>query len=231
MIIAVHQPNYLPWLGFFYKMRKVDTLVLLDTVQFSKNSIQNRNKIKTPQGPLWVTVPVLTKGKFMQKTLDVEVNNQVDWKAKTQKTIALNYAKSAFFKDYMDEFFAVYQKDWMKLADVCSACIRFMAEKLSITTPLVRASELHLAPSSNASEMLIRICNHYNATRYFSGIGAQSYMDETVFRQHGVEIVYSDFKHPVYPQPYGDFMSHLSAIDLLFNCGKESGKILESAHA
>jgi len=231
MRIAIHQPNYLPWLGFFYKMLNVEKFVLLDTVQFSKNSIQNRNKIKTPQGPLWLTVPVYTKGKFMQKTREVQINAQEPWREKTRKTITLNYSKARCFKDAEDGFFKVYfSKDWSGLSELCAALIRFIAERLAPRTQIILASELPCGEGKNASELLIDICKHFGAQEYFSGMGGKNYMDEQLFAREGIKVVYSDFKHPVYPQLYGDFVSQLSIVDLLFNCGEESGKILEAAH-
>lgn len=225
MIVAIHQPNFLPWLGYFYKIAKCDTFVLLDNVQYTKNSFINRNKIKTPEGELWLTVPVKVKGRFGQLIKDVEIDNIVDWRKKHLRTLEMNYKRAKFFEQVFSRLKAVYYvNDWDNL---CELNIRLLEEVLSILKlekKLVRASELNVEGES--TRLLINIVKAVGGNVYLSGFGGAKYQEEELFKQAGIALEYYDFKHPVYPQLWSDFVPNLSVIDLLFNCGSESLNII-----
>ena len=223
-VVAIHQPNYLPWLGFFHKMSQCDVFVLLDTVQFTKGGYQNRAKIKGPNGEILLTVPVLTKGRFAQTTMEVEINNGEAWRRKHWKAITQSYSKAPYFDSYRDALREVYQRDWALLALVCEEFIWHIAQALGLQTPIVRASDLGV--TGTASELLAAICASLAADVYLSGPSGRKYLDERHFERRGIEVQYHVFDHPVYPQRYGAFLAGMSALDFLFNCGPSSLEVL-----
>jgi hypothetical protein len=218
-VVAIHQPNFLPWLGFFYKMIKSDIFVFLDNVQFSKNSYQNRVKIKSSKGAIWLTVPVLHN--FGQLTNEVKINNKELWREKHLKTLELNYKKALFFKPVFELLQEVYFKEeWELLVDFNIELISKISNFLGFKTELIKASSLNVRGKS--TDLLIDIVKRLNGSIYLSGKGGANYQDEEKFRENGIELTYSDFKHPIYPQLWGEFIEGLSIIDLLFNCGEKS---------
>ncbi len=219
MIVAIHQPNFLPWIGFFYKMCKSDIFVFLDNVQFSKNGYQNRVKIKTAQGDQWLTVPVFHK--FGQLTKDVKINNNENWKEKHLKTLELNYKKAPYFSQIYKLISTVYNKhDWELLTDFNIELIMAICNYLDIRTKTIRASVLNV--SGNSTELLINIVKNVGGDTYLSGKGGMKYQDENRFKKENINLVYTDFRHPVYPQLWGEFIEGLSILDLLFVCGENS---------
>jgi hypothetical protein len=218
-IVAIHQPNFLPWLGFFYKMLKSDIFVFLDNVQFSKNSFQNRVKIKSSQGAIWLTVPILHN--FGQLTKDVRINNKEPWREKHLKTFEMNYKRAAYFKPFFELLQEIYfKKEWELLVDFNTELISHISKFLGIKTETIRASSLNV--SGKSTDLLINIVKELNGSIYLSGKGGANYQDEKKFKNNGIELRYSDFKHPTYPQLWGEFIEGLSIVDLLFNCGEKS---------
>ncbi len=228
-IVAIHQPNYLPWLGFFYKIAKCNIFVLLDNVQYTKNGFINRNKIKTPQGAIWLTVDVLTKNRYGQLINEVEINNSLPWGRTHEKSIAQNYSQSPYFSKYRDLFESVYDQRWGNLADLNEALIKVICEILGIkNVKFIRASELNV--SGQSTELLVNICKAIGTDTYLSGPTGKEYMNEGLFEREGINLRYSDFKHPIYTQLWGDFIPNLSVIDLLMNEGERSQEILMGAN-
>ena len=227
MIIAIHQPNFLPWPGYFYKIAKSDTFVLLDNVQYSKNSFINRNKIKTPQGELWLTVPVKSTGLSDLLIKNVQINNHVDWRKKHLRTLEMNYKRAKFFNQIYDAIEKVYyETDWNNLCMLNTSLLKMTLEELGLESQLIRASELSIEGKS--TQLLINIVNKLEGQTYLSGAGGEKYQEEDLFRDAGITLRYYDFDPPVYPQLWGDFIPKLSIIDLLFNCGSESIEIFIS---
>ena len=224
MKIAVHQPQYIPWLGYFHKMANVDLFVFLDNVQYKKREFQNRNRIKTPSGPIWLTVPVLTKGNFFQKISEVKIDNQERWREKHYETLKRNYSKAPFFKTYQNFLDEIYGKEWDYLIDLNVATVNYLKDALKITTPIKLESEI--GTTKTHTERIIEICKKTGADTYLSGAGGKDYMDEGLFEQNKIKLEYQEFIFPVYPQLYGDFIPNLSALDLIFNCGPDSKKKL-----
>ena len=226
MIVAVHQPQYLPWLGYFDKMDRADLFVLLDTVQFKKNEWQNRNRIKTAHGWQWLTVPVAYR--FPQRINQVKITPRTHWARKHLLALRTNYSKAPYFLDYFDPFEKIVSKPWQEIATLNIRLVRALAELLVIPTPLRLASELDDFPEG-PDERLIAICRHLGAEVYLAGMGGKGYMNLEKFEKAGIEVRFQQFKHPVYPQLYGDFLPNLSVADLLFNCGKQSLRIIREA--
>lgn len=226
MIVAIHQPQYLPWAGYFDKMIKSDTFCYLDNVQFKKNEWQNRNRIKTAQGWQWVTVPV--KYRFPQRINEVKINNEVDWRKKHFQALMSNYSKAPFFQEHFTFFMEAYARDWESICELNIFFIEYIREKLGLgDRPTVLASQLNL--SEDPTGRLIDICKTLGADTYLAGRDGAKYMELDRFKDSGIRVITQDFHLPVYPQRFGDFVPQLSVIDLLFNCGVQSRqKIIES---
>jgi hypothetical protein len=223
MICSVHQPQYLPWLGYFDKIDQADVFVLLDTVQFKKNEWQNRNRIKTAQGIQWITVPVLYH--FPQLIQDVEINNNEKWQHKQRQTILSNYRKAPFWSLLEPFFDEMFSAQWDTIAKLNIHVVKRLAAILGIETPLFVASGMGVFPE-NPDERLIAIARHFGADAYLAGSGGHDYMDLEKYREASVDVIFQEYQHPVYNQLYGDFEPFLSVIDLIFNHGKESLNII-----
>jgi len=223
MIVAVHQPQYLPWLGYFDKIRRADIFVLLDNVQFKKNEWQNRNKIKTAQVSQWVTVPVGYK--YPQLINEVTINNTVRWQHKQSQAILTNYRKAACH-EYLEEFFEeIFSNSWQMISELNTYVVRRLVGVLGIDTPLFVASELGEFPE-DPDERLIEITRHFNGDTYLAGSGGRQYMDLEKYSKQGIAVKFQDFQHPVYEQLFGEFEPYMSAIDLILNHGDKSLGIL-----
>ncbi len=222
MKIAVHQPQYIPWLGYFHKMASVEAFVYLDNAQYKKREFQNRNLIKTTSGPVWLTVPVLTKGNFLQKISEVKIDNQMRWRERHCESLKRNYSKAPCFNIYKNFLDEIYGKKWDYLADLNIATINYLRNALNINTQVLMESEL--GTTKTRTERIIEICKKLKADTYLSGKGGKDYLDEKLFEENRIKLEYQEFRHPVYPQLYGDFIPNLSALDIIFNCGPESKK-------
>jgi hypothetical protein len=227
MIAAIHQPNFLPWLGFFYKMSKAHCFVYLDNVQYVRGGFINRVKIKTQAGGRWLTVPVKKKGRYPQSISSVEVEAGSHWKRKVSGTLQACYCKAAYFKTYFPELEAIIDKEHLFLADLNIELTNWLASHFDIHTSTVNASELDDI-SGRSTERLASICNSIGADRYLSGFGGQKYQEEEIFKQYNIQLTVYAFEHPRYPQLWDDFTPGLSALDLLFNCGPQSAEIIRN---
>jgi hypothetical protein len=223
-MIGILQPGYLPWLGFFEQLYKSDIFVIYDDVQYEKNSWRNRNRIKTPNGPQWLTVPVLTRGRCFPQIKDVLINKNVIWKKKHIQAIKQNYSKTPFFEKYAENLFEILNRPWEKLVELNLELIYWISEKLGISTKILLSSELGISGSN--IDRLIGIIKLLNGDLFYEGTAGKNYIDVNVFKEAGISVVFQDYAHPTYPQAYGDFVSHLSIIDLMFNCGPDSLDIL-----
>jgi hypothetical protein len=226
MMIAIHQPECLPWLGYFDKMANVNTYVLFDHVQFKKRYYENRNVIKQGDKPVWITVPVKSKGRYTQAIKEVEIDNTLPWQRKTWETIRHCYASSPFYKQYHEELHALmFHKTYELLLDFNLACIEWFRKTLGITTPMLFSSSLDV-DSFKASDLILEICRRTGADKYLCGPSGKEYLHLENFKNAGIEVVWQDFTHPSYPQEGKGFIPNLSTIDLIFNCGAESKSIL-----
>ena len=226
MIVAVHQPQYLPWLGYFDKIRQADVFCYLDSVQYKKNDWQNRNRIKTSQGWQWLTVPV--RFQFPEKICEVKINPMVNWRKKHLQALVTNYRRAPYFETYIEVYEQVYSEDWELVSELNIHFIERLINALGLSQkPAVKSSQLDLR--EEPTDRLIDICKEVQADTYLAGQDGMKYMDLERFKENGIEVIIQDFKHPVYPQIFNDFESHMSVVDLLFNCGPESlGEICEA---
>ncbi|HEX6513904.1 MAG TPA: WbqC family protein [Chloroflexota bacterium] len=222
--VVILQPGYIPWLGFFEQMHRCDVFVYYDDVQFDKHGWRNRNRVKGPQGVQWLTIPVLHGGRGWPAIHEIEIDRRVPWARKHMATIAQCYARAPYLKRYLPELEEVLLQDWQRLVEVDLEVTDVMCRWLDICRPIVRSSELGIG--GDRSERLLNICRHLNATRYLSGSAARDYLDVELFAEHGIEVAWQDYQHPTYKQLHGDFIPYLSTLDLLLNCGDDSGRIL-----
>lgn len=224
MKISVHQPHYHPWIGYFDKIQKSDVFVYLDNVQYKKREFQNRNKIRTKDGWVWLTVPVVTKGNYFQKICEVEIDNSNAWLKTHWEMIKANYKKAEYFLAHKDFFENIYSAKWNRLMDISVKITEYLLEQFQIKTKICYESDMDV--SAVSTDRIIQICKKLGADTYLTGQGAREYMDEKRFEQEGIALQWQEFEHPVYKQVYEGFEPCMSAIDLLFNCGTESSEII-----
>jgi len=222
--LVVLQPGYLPWLGYFDQLRRADVFVIYDDVQFDKHGWRNRNRIKTPAGPLWLTVPVLHHGKGQPKINEILIDGR-HWQRKHIGSLTQYYSKAPHAKRYLPELSDLLNRPWTHLVELDIAVAGAMATWFGLPVPTLRTSALGI--EGTQSMRLIDICKHFGATRYLSGDAASDYLDVPLFASHGIEVKWQGYQHPVYPQQHGEFVPFLSAIDLLLNCGDDGAQILK----
>lgn len=220
---VIHQPDFLPYLGFFHRFLHADLWVVLDCAQYvtgTSRSWMNRDIIKTPQGERWLTVGV------RKPALGTPINEVLladsPWREDNLNLIRANYRKAPFFGEIMPLVEELYAYPCERLADFSLKSIELLMECFDIRIERVMASELAAAGKNN--ELLVDILQKTGSSRYLSGLGARGYFEPAPFAAAGIEVIWQEFNHPSYPQLHGDFVPYLSSIDLLFNCGKEKSR-------
>ncbi|SIS47237.1 WbqC family protein [Insolitispirillum peregrinum] len=217
MIVSIHQPAYLPWLGYFDKILKSDLFLYLDTVQFQKGSFQNRNKIRTKDGWIWQTVPVQTKGKHYEQTIaEVDINPVLPWQAKHWAAISQNYRKAPCAADWLPRLEPFYHTPYQRLSDLCWDMMDVFNQALGITTPIRKTSDMPPVDGAK-SDLILNLCRAVGATTYLSGSQGRGYLNEASFAEAGIAVVYQDYQHPAYQQAYPGFEPYMGVIDLLMN--------------
>ena len=227
-MITIHQPDFIPYLGFFNKVRLCDVLVIGDHVQYRNKGFQNRVKIKSSNGANWLTVS--NTHHMGQQISLVKISKEQDefWYEKHLKTLQICYGKAKFFDEYIGRFESTYKKDFEFLADLNLDFIKTVLEILGYNIPIKKTSEMNLTKTKN--ELIIEICKNIGADSYLSGMGGANYIDESIFKKNGIKLFYSKYDHPTYNQQFMNlgFIQGLSILDLIFNEGSESSRILES---
>lgn len=230
MILAAHQPSYLPWLGYLDKMARADVFVVMDDLQYEKDNFQNRNRLKLNNGPAWVTVP-LEKGTQLDRISDKRIQNagsaKEHWQRKTWVTLETHYGRASHFATFKDELTWVYHRPWQKLLELDLHMLELARTWLGIDTPLLRSSALGL--QGDKTDRIIDMCKKVGADVYLSGRGgSHEYLELDKFERAGIRLEWQAFKHPVYPQRYPSlgFFPNLAFLDLLLNCGPVSREIL-----
>jgi hypothetical protein len=228
MILTAHQPVYLPWLGLFHKIALSDEYCYLDSVQYQKNDWNNRNKIKTAQGPLWLTVPILTEGHLDKKFPQIEIDNTKDWRKKHWLSIKTNYQKAPYFKKYAPFFEDVYSREWTHLSELNEYMLKWFLQELGISVKFSKASELHLKEAK--SDLVLEMCQKLDADTFIFGALGKDYAKEEDFTAERIQLYFQEYNPPTYPQLYGEFAPYMSIVDLLFNCGERSLEVLMSGN-
>lgn len=222
--VVILQPGYLPWLGFIDQVIRSDIFVYYDDVQFDKHGWRNRNRIKSPNGPRWLTVPVLNKGKFGQANLEVEIDNRQSWPSKHIATTRQFYARAPYLNMYLPKLEELLCSGWENLVELDLAATNLICEWLHVKRKMVRSSELGILGTK--SERLLKICQHFGATNYLSGDSAKDYLDIDLFTANAISVEWQQFNHPVYPQLHGEFIPYLSVLDMLLNVGEKGCELL-----
>lgn len=224
MIVSINQPAYLPWLGYFHRIAISDVHVILDHVQFEKNSFTNRNKIRTKDGFCMLTVPLKTKGLFGNLAINtVEIVDE-SWKMKHLKSIQVNYSKAKYFKYYEPHLLDLFSKSYSRLIDFIIPMNIWLMKELNITTKTIRSSEL--AVEGTKGDLVLNLCKSLNATTYLSGPFGRDYLDINSFNTFGIKVSFHDYVHPVYAQSYEGFQPYMTVLDLILNHGPESANYL-----
>ncbi len=218
MRVTIHQPQFLPWLGYLDKIDQADIFIVLDTVQFKKNEWQNRNRIRTAKGWQWLTVPVLQH--FGQRIDEVLINPTAAWKAQHLRALDMHYARAPYRNRYLAQLRELYAAPWNKLSDLNMATVQWLLEAYGIITPVHRAADY--PARDEPTDRLIDLCRAVGATQYLAGPGAEHYMDKPRFESSGVRLNLQVFQHPIYRQVYEPFEPNLSALDLLLMQGPEA---------
>ncbi|HEX6155556.1 MAG TPA: WbqC family protein [Burkholderiales bacterium] len=239
MIIAIHQPHFLPWLGYLHRMAQVDAFVLLDHVQFERRNYQNRTQIRMNDEARWLTVPVIQlsqKERIVDKQVDNRLEGSKRWSSVHFTTLRHAYGASAFFGAYAAQFKQLFETRFERLVDLNQAGLDLLREAYGIRTPLLRSSEL--AVEGARGDLILNICRALGADTLLVGFGgSRGYLDADAFRRAGVGIAYHQFTHPEHPQcaakaaDAAPFLRGLSAVDMLFNCGPQSRELLLAPRA
>jgi hypothetical protein len=230
MIVAAHQPSYLPWLGYLDKLAKSDLFVVMDDLQYEPQNFQNRNRVKLNHGTAWLTVP-LVAGHQNERILDKRIQNQASakehWQRRTWLTLATHYRRAPYFARYADELQEVYTRTWDRLVDLDLHILSLAMKWLDIHTPIVRSSTLGL--TGYKTERILDMCKKLGATSYLTGNGgSSSYLDSERIGRCGIGVVWQSFEHPTYAQRYGElgFLPNLAFLDLVLNTGPAARDIL-----
>lgn len=225
-MVVIHQPDFLPYLGFFHRLLRSDLYVILDNVQFvhSSRGWTHRDKIKSPQGQKWLTVSV-KKAPRSTAINQIQLSQGTEWKTDNINLIRESYKFAPHFSEIFPFIEELYAFSSDKLVDFNMESLRMLMKLLGIEIPMIFASQLN--PQGHKNELIIDILKKVNASHYLSGVGAKDYFEPESFTSAQLEVVWQKFSHPIYPQIYGDYIPYLSSIDILFNCGiKNSRDIL-----
>lgn len=215
MKLSIHQPAYLPWMGYFDKIALTDHHVFLDSVQFEKNSFSNRNRIKTQNGALWLTIPVKLKGHSSSTLSSTQIDNSQNWKARHLKSIWMNYKRAPRFDSCYPKLEKLFSTQHDLLSELCYEQLLFWLKELEIRVSVTRSSTLGI--SSQKSELILDLCKHFHSTQYLSGELGKNYLLEEDFAAAGIEIQYQKFVTAHYPQLHGEFIPNLSVLDQWMN--------------
>tara|TARA_R110001592_G_scaffold10504_7_gene54375 strand:- start:4451 stop:5131 length:681 start_codon:yes stop_codon:yes gene_type:complete len=225
MIISIHQPNYIPWIGFFNKILSSDVYVVFDDVQFPRGKdYANRNQIKTNNGKKWLTVPVIGKSQ-LRPWNEIEINNN-GWANQHLLLLESFYKKSEYFTEYYPELKNIYLKGHSKLIDLNLDIIKYILKKLDSETRIVMSSDIKT--NKQGMDKIFHILKELNATTYISGNGEGSkrYIDEKSFEENDIELIWQNYTQIKYKQQHGEFISYMTILDLLFNHGPKSKKYI-----
>jgi len=225
-VVSIHQPEFMPWMGFFHKMLRSDTFIILDHVQFKKRYFENRNRIVTPRGEvLWLGVPIMNKGRYAQSISDVEILDDGRWRKKFLERVRHAYSKAPCYDLVMPGLESIVNGGHARLMDLNLDLIRFFMSHLGIGTPLLFSSQMDVA-DQKGSGLILALCERLHARTYLCGAHGKDYLAEEDFRRSGIVIEYLNYQPPSYPQLCPEHVSHLSVLDLLCNTGPDAGSIL-----
>ena len=218
--VAMLQPNYIPWKGVFDLISKVDVFVFYDDVQYTKRDWRNRNKIKTKDGDIWLTVPVIaSSGELI---CDVKIDNSTNWQKKHYKTIVSNYKKSEFYSEYEYMLEEIYLKNkWEKISELDVFSTKLISKALGLKVDWIVASSLNVSGDKDGGKV-IKICKKLGCDYFINGPASKLFMDEKKFEINGIQLEYINYEYKEYKQQFKPFSHTVSILDLIFNCGPEA---------
>lgn len=222
MIISIHQPDYIPYIGYFYKIYQADKFIFLDDAQYSNDNMHQWNKIKTPQGECRLKIPVAYQ--FGDKINETLTRDELRWKAKHLKTIAMNYGRARFFDAIFPDFQSLLMAEYKSLADMNIAINRWICDGFGFDVEFLRSSELEIHTAKE--ERVIDLCLAVGGDCYISGNGARAYQECQHFLDRNVELIYTDYHPAAYRQLWGTFLPNMSILDYIFNCGFDFEQII-----
>lgn len=223
IILSAHQPVYMPWLGLFHKIALADIFCVFDIVQYQRKDFNNRNRIKTSAGPIWLSVPVKSSGRLDSTIADIEIINN-GWHKKHIKSIELNYKKTPYFEQYFHGLKKILDTPYQYLVDLNFNILIYALDALDIDTKIVKASDYSFVGIK--SELVLDMCIQLNADTYIFGEQGKNYADTDSFNNKDISLYFQSYNHPVYNQTKGEFLPYMSILDLLFNEGEKSRDIL-----
>jgi hypothetical protein len=225
--VCIHQPDFVPYLGFFHRLLLVDLFIVLDDVQFLRKGSgwHNRDKIKTKQGTSWLTLSV-KKGLMQQKINEVVLNPQKEWIQRNLNLLIENYHAAPYFDEYFPKIRDIYQIDFVRMVDLNLAFLQFFFEIFDIHVDVLVSSNINV--SGQGSQRLVNLVKAVDCTHYLTGTGSRSYLEEQLFIDNGIVVEWQNFCHPIYPQLHSPFIPSLSCLDVLFNCGSGAKEVLRS---
>jgi hypothetical protein len=228
MIVSAYQPYFAPFTGFFSKAVRSDIIVLMDSVQFPRGTTWlTRNRFKNDQGTLWMTIPVWKKGLGLQKINEVRICREGRWAKKYLESLKTAYANAPFLKDHMNFCEEVFSETPERLVDLNSKIIKHLMNHLGISAKVLFLSELGI--DTKEPWLSIEVCVKLGASHFLAQSGAKKYIDIDAFGKAGIEVLFFNFRPPVYPQLWGPFIANLSAFDLIFNCGPKAQNIISES--
>ena len=224
MKAAIVQSNYIPWKGYFDIIHEVDVFVFLEDVQYTRRDWRNRNKLKTPGGIKWISVPII-RGTD-QMIYETKIDYSQDWREKHKKTIHHSHASSEYYDNYKEDILGIYTKKYETISELNIAAIKKISALLGIIeTDFVNSKDLNT--SGTKDDKLIEICQKVGANHYLSGPAAKDYIVKDKFEKAGIALEYKDYSgYPEYKQLWGEFNHFVSVIDLIFNCGEEASNYI-----
>lgn len=237
-VIGILQPVYLPWMGYFEQIAYVDQFIFMDDAQYTKHDWRNRNRIKTANGSIWLTVPIKRAplGTMINR---IEINYQQSWIKKHLHSIEYAYRKRPYFQPLFNDMREVLESRPTRLVDLDVKMIELICKYLDISTPVGFSSEVprdkakrdifDSEKNSVKNNRVLEICKYYNAKVFYEGQRGSDYIDTELFHQHGIEVVFQDYQHPRYQQAFGEFIPYQSTIDLVMNTGPEASMILKTS--
>jgi len=237
--IGMLQPGYVPWLGFFEQIYRVDLFVILDDVQYTKGSWRNRHRIRTRRNWCWLTVPIYQKARFGQLIKDAEIDSTKNWAKKHWYCLRENYYHSEYWDFYSPFFKDIYTIKWHSLINFDMEILHFLIEVLGIKTKIIKASSLCLnekykkkyPKEGNATERNIFYLKELGADRFYEGAMGRDFLDQKRFEEADIQLIYQNYQHPTYTQRFEPFIPYLSTIDLLFNYGPKSLSVILNQNA
>jgi hypothetical protein len=229
VILTAHQPVYLPWLGLFHKIALSERFCVFDGVQYQIEDFNNRNRIKTHTGPIWLSVPVEAKNRFNRRICDIKIIPN-GWNRKHIKSIRHNYQKAPYFNNYIEVLEDyLLGREHVFLADLNTGMLEIFLKLLKIDIPVVRATDYSFV--GHKSDLVLDMCQKLGATDFIFGEQGRNYADVDSFARSGIRIFFQSYNHPTYPQINGPFMPYMSVLDLLFNVGSSSREVIMSGNA